>query len=111
MYLSLASPFLLHGCLFVEKFVRKDDSSIQLILHHESACASKHRLVQMPVSRCNRYRKDRIGVAITKRGGDVIADLIAAQREPGDIHGSGQSEFLRPVSTSITRRDKADIEL
>src|SRR5947209_19568931 len=84
---------------------------LHLILHRKSIRNSKQSLVQMAVGRSDCYRKDRIGLAITQRGGDVIADLAAAKREPGDVRGPGQSELLSAVSTAITTGDNADIEL
>src|SRR5436305_12617978 len=111
MYLSLASPFLLHGCLFIERIVRRDDSTIQLFLDYESICDSEHGLVQMAVGWRDGHGKDWVGIAITKRDRDIITDLVAAQREPGNLHWSSWSDFWRPVSTPIAGCDKAEIEL
>lgn len=84
---------------------------IQLVLYDETICDGKHGFVQMAVGWRDGYGKDWVGVAITKRDRDIIADLVAAQREPGNLHWSSWSDFWRPVSPPIAGCDKAEIEL
>ena len=62
----------------MQTFIRRNGSRLQLILHHESTCDSKHVLVQVAVGWRDSDGKDWIGVAVTKRDRDIITDLVVA---------------------------------
>ncbi len=47
----------------MQKFIRGDDSRLQLILHHRSTCDSKHDLGQMAVGWRDSYGKDWVSIA------------------------------------------------
>src|SRR5207248_280260 len=72
------------------------------LLHHQTPRNSKHRLVKITAAGSIRHRKDRISISLTKRGRNIIANLVPAGREPGKIHWPGKCDFLAPGSATVT---------